>query len=85
MYLGAACPLPQAELGIAIAKKMAKRAIDRNRLKRMIRELIQVQRKRGECGVDVVVRLRKPIGQTTRGRLRNKERSKLKKQIIGLI
>ena len=72
------------ELGIAVAKKLAKRAVDRNRLKRMIREIV-----RGAQGAgfdnDVVVKLKKPIGSQTRGRLRKKEVEILRTQIVGLI
>jgi ribonuclease P protein component len=31
----------KSDLGIAVAKKLAKRAVDRNRLKRMIREMVR--------------------------------------------
>ncbi|WP_293625175.1 MULTISPECIES: ribonuclease P protein component [unclassified Polynucleobacter] len=72
------------DLGIAVAKKLAKRAVDRNQLKRMIRELV-----RGAQAInlnsDVVVKLKKPIGRETRGRLRSKEKEILRTQIAGLI
>ncbi|WP_231970645.1 ribonuclease P protein component [Polynucleobacter necessarius] len=72
------------DLGIAVAKKLAKRAVDRNQLKRMIRELV-----RGAQAInlnsDVVVKLKKPIGRETRGKLRSKEKEILRTQIAGLI
>lgn len=47
-----------ARLGMAVAKKRAKRAVDRNRLKRIIRESFRCQRKLP--GVDIVVLPRDP-------------------------
>ncbi len=72
------------DLGVAVAKKLAKRAVDRNRLKRMIRELIWTAQA-GNLNKDVVVKLKKPIGRDTRGRLRKKEKALLRFQISGLI
>jgi len=71
-------------LGVAVAKKLAKRAVDRNRLKRMIRELIWAAQT-SNLDKDVVVKLKKPIGRETRGRLRKKETELLRSQISGLI
>ena len=42
-----------ARLGMAVAKKRAKRAVDRNRLKRTVRESFRCQE--GMAGVDIVV------------------------------
>ncbi len=72
------------DLGIAVAKKLAKRAVDRNLLKRMIRELIRAAQS-NELKADVVVKLKKPIGRETRGRLRKKEKVLLRSQVEGLI
>ena len=72
------------DLGIAVAKKLAKRAVDRNRLKRMIRELVR-SAQATSLNSDVVVKLKKPIGRETRGRLRSKEKEVLRNQIAGLI
>jgi ribonuclease P protein component len=72
------------DLGVAVAKKLAKRAVDRNRLKRMIRELIWAAQT-SNLKKDVVVKLKKPIGRETRGRLRKKEIELLRSQISGLI
>jgi ribonuclease P protein component len=72
------------DLGVAVAKKLARRAVDRNRLKRMIRELVwgaQIK----NLNSDVVVKLKKPIGRETRGKLRRKEKEVLRSQIAGLI
>ncbi len=72
------------DLGVAVAKKLAKRAVDRNRLKRMIRELVWAAQA-NTLNKDVVVKLKKPIGSETRGRLRKKEKEILRSQISGLI
>ena len=72
------------DLGVAVAKKLAKRAVDRNRLKRMIRELVWAAQA-NTLNKDVVVKLKKPIGRDTRGRLRKKEKELLRSQISGLI
>ena len=72
------------DLGVAVAKKLAKRAVDRNRLKRMIRELVWTAQA-NTLNQDVVVKLKKPIGRETRGRLRKKEKEILRSQISGLL
>jgi len=72
------------DLGIAVAKKLAKRAVDRNRLKRMIRELVW-SAQATTLNEDVVVKLKKPIGQKTRGRLRKKEIELLRVHVAELI
>ncbi|QWD03785.1 ribonuclease P protein component [Polynucleobacter paneuropaeus] len=69
------------DLGLAVAKKLAKRAVDRNRLKRMLREQIR----KAQPGLDVVVKLRTPIGRETRGRLRSKEKGQLRNQLLDLV
>jgi ribonuclease P protein component len=74
----------QPDLGVAVAKKLVKRAVDRNRLKRMIRELVWTAQA-NTLNQDVVVKLKKPIGRQTRGRLRKKEKELLRSQILGLI
>ena len=71
-------------MGIAVAKKLAKRAVDRNQLKRMIREVVRVAKTRN-LNSDVVVKLKKPVGRETRGRLRGKEKEVLRTQIQGLL
>ena len=72
------------DLGIAVAKKLAKRAVDRNRIKRMIRETVRRSQGAG-FNNDVVVKLKKPIGNQTRGKLRKKEVDILRAQMTGLI
>ena len=72
------------DLGVAVAKKLAKRAVDRNRLKRMIRELVWTAQA-NTLNKDVVVKLKKPIGRQTQGKLRKKEKELLRRQILELI
>ena len=85
LYLASTEVGAQADLGIAVAKKLAKRAVDRNRIKRMIRELVWTAQTTHLNSSDVVVKLKKPIGRDTRGRLRKKEKTLLRTQIAGLI
>jgi len=84
LYLGLRASNASPDLGIAVAKKMAKRAVDRNKLKRLIREAMRKPNSTLLGNHDVVVRLRKPIGQGTRGRLRSAEYLVLQKQMAGL-
>ncbi len=84
LYLASSDKGARPDLGIAVAKKLAKRAVDRNRLKRMIRELVR-SAQATSLNSDVVVKLKKPIGRETLGRLRSKEKEVLRNQIAGLI
>jgi ribonuclease P protein component len=84
VYLAQAEKSTEPDLGIAVAKKLVKRAVDRNRLKRMIRELIRGAQA-VELKSDAVVKLKTPVGRNTRGRLRKKEKILLRSQIQGLI
>jgi ribonuclease P protein component len=54
------CPnqLPHARLGVVVAKRFAPRAVTRNTIKRVTRELFRVT---GLPPVDCVVRLAKPV------------------------
>ncbi len=88
MYWGLYSAFPEQgakpDLGIAVAKKLAKRAVDRNQLKRMIREVVRVAQARN-LNSDVVLKLKKSVGRETRGRLRRKEKEVLRTQIEGLL
>ncbi|MEE9334763.1 MAG: ribonuclease P protein component [Granulosicoccaceae bacterium] len=57
---------PVARIGMAIAKKKAKRAVDRNRIKRVLRESFREQQ-RALAGLDVVV-LNKPSAAAANSR-----------------
>lgn len=50
--------LPQARIGIIASKKVAPRAVDRNRAKRLVREVFRTARHR-LAGIDVVVQVRR--------------------------
>ena len=84
MYVAPTQEGRQPDLGVAVAKKLAKRAVDRNRLKRMIRELVWTAQA-NTLNKYVVIKLKKPIGRQTRGKLRKKEKELLRAQISGLI
>jgi ribonuclease P protein component len=84
VYLSSAENNQKPDLGIAVAKRLVKRAVDRNRLKRMVRELVWTAQSTN-LKSDVVVKLNKPIGRQTRGRLRKKEKDLLRQQMMGLI
>jgi len=57
-----------ARLGLAISKKQASRAVDRNRLKRLIRESFRHHRKE-LAGLDLVVMARRPALDAGNSRL----------------
>lgn len=61
--------LPHARLGLVVAKRVAKRAVRRNWLKRQIREIFRVWPGRS-VGVDLVVRVTHPPQDATRRMLR---------------
>ncbi len=71
---------PLKRLGLAIPKKLAKRAVDRNRIKRLIRENFRTSRPSEVF--DLVVKLKAPIGIGTKKRLRNKERVDIRQEIL---
>lgn len=56
-------------LGMVVAKRNARRAVDRNTVKRMIRESFRM-RKAGLKASDYVVILKRPVGTEPRDRLR---------------
>lgn len=72
------------DLGIAVPKKLVKRAVDRNRLKRMIRELVWTAQAT-TLNNDVVMKLKKPVGRQSRGKLRKQEKDFLRAQMLELI
>jgi ribonuclease P protein component len=70
--------LPHARLGVVAAKRFAPRAVTRNTIKRMTRELFRVT---GLPAVDCIVRLARPVngkdGPATTGALKAQLRAEL--------
>jgi len=50
--------LTQARIGIIASRRVAPRAVDRNRMKRLVREVFRTMAER-PAGVDIVVELRR--------------------------
>ncbi len=69
-----------SRIGLAIPKKNAKRAVDRNRIKRLIREIFR--NTPINQPTDIVVKLQTPIGKKTRKKLRESERKQIRQEII---
>jgi ribonuclease P protein component len=71
----------ESGIALTVPKKLAKRAIDRNRIKRLMRESYR-QNLLNLDGQLVVLRLRKKIGESSRGKLRERERRQIKEQLF---
>ena len=69
-----------SRIGLAIPKKNAKRAVDRNRIKRLIREIFR--NTLIEQPTDIVVKLHVPIGKKTKKKLRESERKQIRQELI---
>jgi len=61
--------LSQARIGIIASRRVAPRAVDRNRMKRMVREAFRAMARR-PAGVDLVVELRRYPARASRGTAR---------------
>jgi len=69
-----------SRIGLAIPKKNAKRAIDRNRIKRLIREIFR--NSLIDQPTDIVVKLQAPVGKKTKKKLRESERKQIRQEIF---
>lgn len=63
-------------LGLIVAKKVARRAVDRNRVKRLLREFFRVNQHHDVIiSMDWVIRLRRPIARDDMRRLTREAKS----------
>lgn len=70
-------------LALTVPKKLAKRAVDRNKIKRLMREAYR-QSPDADVAQAVVLRLRKKIGDKTKNKLRESERLEIRKELASL-
>ena len=77
--------LENARLGLAVPKKNAKRAIDRNRIKRLMREVYRQTMQKEALPEHIVLRLRKKIGDLTKNKLRESERIEIRTELSKLM
>jgi ribonuclease P protein component len=68
---------------LTVPKKLAKRAVDRNKIKRLMREVYR-QAPKVQGAHAVVLRLRKKIGDKTKNKLRESERLEIRKELTSL-
>jgi len=76
-------PPPETRLGIIVAKRVIKKAHDRNRMKRLIREAFRLEKNRLVKAYDIIVRVTKPCQPQTLDEVRKNFLSLLEK--AGLI
>ena len=74
----------EAGIALTVPKKLAKRAVDRNRIKRLMRESYR-QNLLDLDGQLVVLRLRIKIGESSSGKLREQERRQIKAQLFNQV
>jgi ribonuclease P protein component len=67
---------------LTVPKKLAKRAVDRNRIKRLMREIYRTS-PNSPAPQLLVLRLRKKIGDKTKNKLRESERKEIRSELIG--
>jgi ribonuclease P protein component len=68
---------------LTVPKKLAKRAIDRNRIKRLMREIYRTAATAPQPQL-LVLRLRKKVGDKTKHRLREAERKEIRSELVNL-
>lgn len=75
--------LGMARLGVVVAKRLARRAVMRNRIKRQAREAFRLQR--GQLpALDMVLRLTKPLPACPWGDLRSRIRGEIESLLARL-
>jgi ribonuclease P protein component len=75
-----------AAMALTVPKKLAKRAVDRNRIKRLMREAFRLSSEHNKQPSELIVfRLRKKIGERTKGRLRDPERQEIREELKKLM
>ena len=73
-------------MALTVPKKLAKRAVDRNRIKRLMREIFRHSLQNVAQNPELTVfRLRKKIGEKTKGRLREPEREEIREELKKLM
>ena len=68
---------------LTVPKKLAKRAVDRNKIKRLMREAYRLAPSSDGMQA-LVLRLRKKIGEKTKNRLRESERQEIREELASL-
>ncbi len=81
IYLDEALGTKKPDLGLAVPKRLVKRAVDRNKIKRMAREIAGVG---AFASADCVIKLRQAVGKKTHARLRENERVLLRAKLMEL-
>lgn len=78
---------PNDEFGMALTvpKKLAKRAVDRNQIKRLMREVYRQTMQKEALPEHIVLRLRKKIGDLTKNKLRESERIEIRTELSKLM
>jgi len=61
IWFGDASPTGRSRLGVVASKRTFRRAVDRNRAKRLLREAFRLNRDRVDCGRDMVIIARRRI------------------------
>jgi ribonuclease P protein component len=72
-------------MALTVPKKLAKRAVDRNRIKRLMREVYRQSKPQNRLPELTVFRLRKKIGDRTKNRLRESERVEIRSELSKLM
>jgi ribonuclease P protein component len=71
-------------MGLAVPKRLVAKAVDRNRIKRMARELVRLKTSHASHQ-DRVLKLKAAVGKKTGGRLRLKEKNQLQIWLAGIL